>query len=191
MTGEPRSGKGEIAKSGKYLMMRHFWGQKELLHSRFVVFTEVRGCSFPDPLCQKGCFLAAVVLEPLWAASGIFENQGATISERDFGWPPNEALVILLGIIYCRCPFLVEPVEVRFIIGDPFLDGLPGWLDGLHDLIRPPRPAGFGFASVQNASVPRRFSMSKGGGGGRGRWIMPSQRPWRRTSICLSIYSFP
>ena len=27
---------------------------------------------------------------------------------------------------------MVEPVQVRFVIGDPFLNGLPGWLDGLH-----------------------------------------------------------
>ncbi len=75
--------------------------QKEPPHSRFVVLFEARGRSFPEPLGQKGRFLAAVVLEPLWAASGIFENQGATISERAVGWPASEALVILLGIIYC------------------------------------------------------------------------------------------
>lgn len=31
---------------------------------------------FTDPLCQKGCFLAAVVLKRVRAASGIFEDQG-------------------------------------------------------------------------------------------------------------------
>ena len=41
-------------------------------------------------------------------------------------------MVILSGIIPYRLPFLVEPVQVRFVIGDPFLDGLPGWLDGFH-----------------------------------------------------------
>jgi hypothetical protein len=41
-------------------------------------------------------------------------------------------LVILSGIIPYRLPFLIEPSEIRFVIGDPFLDGLPGWLDGLH-----------------------------------------------------------
>jgi len=25
-----------------------------------------------------------------------------------------------------------EPVQIRFLIRDPFLDGLPGWFDGLH-----------------------------------------------------------
>jgi hypothetical protein len=85
--------------------------QKELQHSRFVVFTEARGRSFPEPLGQKGRFLAAVVLEPLWAASGIFENQCAAIAERDFGWLPSGALVILPGIIPYRLPFLIEPVH--------------------------------------------------------------------------------
>jgi len=108
LTGEPRSGKGEIAKSGKYLMMRHFWGQKVLLHSRFVVQFAARGRNFPDPFCQKGCFLAAVVLKPVWAASGVFEDQGAAIAERDFGWSPSGALVILPGIIPYRLPFLIE-----------------------------------------------------------------------------------
>jgi hypothetical protein len=30
--------------------------------------------------------------------------------------------------------FLVESVQVRFVIGDPFLDGHPRRLDGLHGL---------------------------------------------------------
>jgi len=28
--------------------------------------------------------------------------------------------------------FLIEPSEIRLVIWDPFLDGLPRWLDGLH-----------------------------------------------------------
>ena len=66
-----------------------------------------------------------------WSLCEI-ENQGAAIAERYFGGSPSGALVILSGIIPYRLPFLVEPVQVRFVIGDPFLDGLPGWLDGLH-----------------------------------------------------------
>ena len=31
-------------------------------------------------------------------------------------------------------PGTVEPVEVGFVVGDPFLDRLPGWLDRLHGL---------------------------------------------------------
>lgn len=29
-------------------------------------------------------------------------------------------------------PWPIEPVEVWFVVGDPFLDGLPRWFDGLH-----------------------------------------------------------
>jgi hypothetical protein len=71
--------------------------------------------------------LAAVVLEPLRAASGIFEDEGAAIAERDFFWPPIWALVEALGLCAGEVPFLVEPVQVRFVVGDPFLDGLLGW----------------------------------------------------------------
>ena len=68
----------------------------------------------------------------LRAESGIFEDQGAAISEGDFFWPPIRTLVELVGLgVACR-PFLVEPVQVRFVVGDPFLDGLPRWFDGLH-----------------------------------------------------------
>ena len=87
---------------------------------------------FPSRLVKKGRFLTAVVLEPLWAESGIFEDQGKAIAERDFGWLPSGTLVILSGIIPYRLPFLVEPFQVRLVVGDPFLDGLPRWLDGLH-----------------------------------------------------------
>jgi hypothetical protein len=55
-TSEPRSGKGEIAKSGKYLRRRHFGVQKELRHSRFVVSFDARERSFPEPLCQGFCW---------------------------------------------------------------------------------------------------------------------------------------
>ena len=93
------------------------------------------GAVFPSRFVKNGYFLAAVVLEPLWAASGIFEDQGATIAERDFSGAPCRALVEALGVCAGGVRFLVEPVEVRFVVGDPFFDGLPGWLDGLEGLI--------------------------------------------------------
>ena len=76
-------------------------------------------------------------------AAGIFEcvckrrlcgieNQCLAVSKRDFLGLPSGALVILPGIIPFRCPFLVEPVKIRFVIGYPFFNGLPRWLDGLH-----------------------------------------------------------
>ena len=105
-------------------------GKKELPHSRFVVLFDAHERSFPEPLCQR-VVLAAVVLEPLWAESAIFEDQGAAIAERDFFWPPIRALVEVIGLCAGGVSFLVEPVQVRFVVGDPFLDGLPGWLDRL------------------------------------------------------------
>jgi hypothetical protein len=65
VTGDQLSGKGEIAKSGEKLRRRHFGVQKELRHSRFVVSFDARERSFPEPLSQKGCFLAAVVFKRL------------------------------------------------------------------------------------------------------------------------------
>ncbi len=117
--------------------MRHFGWQREPPHSRFVVLFDARGRSFPDPLCQKGCFLGAVVLEPLWAASGIFENQGATISERDFGC--LTALLTVVGAFMVmkmglRCAsifnFKAKSVETvteaaRFFVSLGFLQGEP------------------------------------------------------------------
>ena len=55
-----------------------------------------------------------------------------SVSEWDFLGLPSGALVILPGVIPCRFPFLIEPSEIRFVVGYPFLDGLPRWLDGLH-----------------------------------------------------------
>jgi len=39
-------------------------------------------------------------------------------------------MVILSGIIPYRLPFLIEPSKIRFVIGNPFLDGLPRRLHG-------------------------------------------------------------
>jgi hypothetical protein len=112
-------------------MRRHFGGRKVPPHSRFVVLFGARGRSFPESLCQKERFLAEVVLAPLRAASGIFKDQGAAIAIRDFLGLPIWALVEAPGLCAGGIPFLVEPVQVRFVIGYPFLDGLPGWLDRL------------------------------------------------------------
>ncbi len=48
---------------------------------------------------SKERILAAVVLAPLRAESGILETQSKAIDKRDFGWSPSGALVILPGII--------------------------------------------------------------------------------------------
>lgn len=41
-------------------------------------------------------------------------------------------MVVALDLGTVRVPFLVELVEIWVVIGNPFLDGLPRWLDGLH-----------------------------------------------------------
>ena len=41
-------------------------------------------------------------------------------------------------------PWTVEPIEVWVVVGDPFLDGLPGGLDGLDVEGRGRRAAGGG-----------------------------------------------
>jgi hypothetical protein len=33
-----------------------------------------------------------------------------------------------------RVPGTIEPIEIGFFVGDPFLDRLPGWFDGFHRL---------------------------------------------------------
>lgn len=45
--------RGKSEKMENILRIRHFGVQKELQHSRFVVFTEARGRSFLEPLCQR------------------------------------------------------------------------------------------------------------------------------------------
>ena len=74
-------------------------------------------------------FLAAVVSEPLRAESGIFEDEGAAVAEREFLGLPGGALAERIGLRLGRGSRLVEPIQVRFVIGDPFFDRLPGWFD--------------------------------------------------------------
>lgn len=43
-------------------------------------------------------------------------------------------MVEAVGIWVGWIPGAVEPVKIRFVVGDPFFDRLPGWFDGLHGL---------------------------------------------------------
>ena len=66
--------------------------------------------------------------------SGVFEYQDAVVVQLDFlGFPclslVEPAWVRLMGI-----PGTIEPIEVRFVVGDPFFDRLPGRLDRFHGL---------------------------------------------------------
>ena len=66
--------------------------------------------------------------------SGVFENQDAAVVQMDFRCFPCWALVETVRIGIGWIPGTVEPVEVGFVIRDPFLDRLPGWFDRLHGL---------------------------------------------------------
>ena len=67
-------------------------------------------------------------------ASGDIENQSPAVAKGDFFGLPGGALVEAFGVGIGWIPGAVEPVEIQFVIGNPFLDRLPGLLDGLHGL---------------------------------------------------------
>jgi hypothetical protein len=66
--------------------------------------------------------------------SGVFENQDAAIIQRDLGCFSCRALVEPLGVWHFWFPGLVEPVYIRVVVGNPFIDRLPRRLDGLERL---------------------------------------------------------
>ena len=57
--------------------------------------------------------------------SGVFENQSASVVQLDFRCLPCRALIDAVGIGIAGIPGTVEPVEVRLVVRDPFLDRLP------------------------------------------------------------------
>ena len=61
--------------------------------------------------------------------SAVVEDESPAVAKRDLFGLPGGALVEAFRLCAGGVPFLVEPVEVRVVIRDPFLDGLPGWLD--------------------------------------------------------------
>ena len=52
----------------------------------------------------------------------------------DFRCFPFRCLVEPVWVRLIGIPGTIEPVKVGFVVGDPFLDRLPGWLDRLHRL---------------------------------------------------------
>ncbi len=56
---------------------------------------------------------------------GVVEDQDATVVEQDLLGLPGGTLVEGLGLCAGGVPFLVKPVQVWIVVGDPFLDGLP------------------------------------------------------------------
>jgi hypothetical protein len=80
-------------------------------------------------------FLAAVFLgHQASCLSAVVEDESPAVAERDLFGLPGGALVEAFRLCAGGVPFLVEPVHVRVVVRDPFLDGLPGWLDGLHGI---------------------------------------------------------
>ena len=64
--------------------------------------------------------------------SGVFENQNAAVFQMDFRCFPFGRLVKPVWVRLIGIPGTVAPAEAGFVVGDPFLDGLPGRLDRLH-----------------------------------------------------------
>jgi len=71
-------------------------------------------------------FWAAVFLgHQASCLSAVVEDESPAVVERNLFGLPGGALVEALGFCVGGVPFLVEPVEIRIVVGDPFLDGLP------------------------------------------------------------------
>ena len=66
--------------------------------------------------------------------SGVFENQDAAVFQMDFGCVPCRSLVEPVWILLRWIPGTVKPVEIRFVVRNPFFDRLPRRLDGFHGL---------------------------------------------------------
>jgi len=90
-------------------------------------------CSSPSRFAKIffgiGCFFPP-------GGSDVFENQRSTFVQKDFGCLPCGTLVDVIEILRLdSCvPRLIEPIQVGFVVRDPFLDGSPGRLDALETL---------------------------------------------------------
>ncbi len=88
--------------------------------------------SLPDRFAKKFRWKMTAVScreAPSSSGSGVFENQSPAIVQVDFLRFPHRTLVEPLRVRLSCFPGLVEPVQVRFVVGNPFLDRLPGWFD--------------------------------------------------------------
>lgn len=54
--------------------------------------------------------------------------------KRDFGCFPGGTLIEFFRIGIVWIPGTVEPVEIGLVVGDPFLNRLPGWFGSFHGL---------------------------------------------------------
>ena len=106
-----------------------YWNRETLLRSSLQESVD------SHPALQRS-FSAAVFLgHQASCLSAVVEDESPTVVERNlFGLPGGaysfakataHTLVEALGLCAGGVPFLVEPVQVRVVIRDPFLDGLP------------------------------------------------------------------
>ena len=70
----------------------------------------------------------------LSGSSGVFENQDAAVVQMDFRGFPRLSLVEPVWVRLIGIPGTVKPDQIRFVIGNPFPDRLPGRFDELHGL---------------------------------------------------------
>ena len=66
--------------------------------------------------------------------SGVFENQDAAVFQMDFGCVSCRSLVEPVWVLLRWIPGTVKPVEIRFVVRNPFFDRLPRRLDRFHGL---------------------------------------------------------
>ena len=119
-------------------MVWRLWGfrqEKPLIHARFYWNREILArFSWHESVDSQSAlprsFLGAVFLgHQASCLSAVVEDESPAVAKRDLFGLPGGALVEAFRLCAGGVPFLVEPVEVRVVIRDPFLDGLPGWLD--------------------------------------------------------------
>ena len=119
------------------------WGlrqEKSLIHAMFYWNQETLArfsCheSVGSQSALPRSFLAAVFLgHQVSCLSAVVEDESPAVAERDLLGLPDGTLVVALGLCAGGVPFLVEPVQARVVIRNPFLDGLPGGLDLLDGL---------------------------------------------------------
>jgi hypothetical protein len=119
------------------------WGlrqEKSLIHAMFYWNRETLArFSWHESVDSQSAlprsFLAAVFLgHQASCLSAVVEDESQAVVERNLFGLPCGALVEALGLCAGRVSFLVEPVQARVVIRDPFLDGLPGWLDVFHGI---------------------------------------------------------
>ncbi|MFT6243142.1 MAG: hypothetical protein ACJAQT_005256 [Akkermansiaceae bacterium] len=79
------------------------------------------GSMVPCPPGQDVFWAAVFLGHQASCLLAVVEDESPAVSEGDFDGLPGGALVVALGLCADGVPFLVEPVEVRVVIRDPFV----------------------------------------------------------------------